>query len=329
MKNALHEKPIIGITVGDHNGIGPEVVLKALRHPSVMRICRPMLVGPAVVFEYYSRKLRIPLRAIPIVEIPSFPMSSVKIGTVTREAGRIAAGAIEAAVDLARSGVIDAIVTAPISKQALHRAGSRFPGQTEMLQRLCRTRRVAMMLVSPTMKVGLVTIHIPIRNVARRISRELIRERIEVIHRALVDDWAIRKPRLAVLGLNPHAGEGGDMGSEDRAIIGPTVKYLRESGMRIEGPFPADSFFGRYTPGTYDAVIAMYHDQGLIPLKMSSFGNGVNVTAGLPIVRTSPDHGTAFDIAGRGIADPGSMIAAIVLAARIAHNRHRSQSHRR
>lgn len=325
MKNT-HEKPIIGITVGDPNGVGPEVVLLALRHRTVMRNCRPMLVGPAGVFQYYSRKLGIPLRAVPIVEIPSFPKFSVKTGTVTREAGGIASRAIEAAVDLARSGFIDAIVTAPVSKQALHRAGSRFPGQTEMLQRLCRTRRVAMMLVSPTMKVGLVTIHTPIRNVARRITRDLILERVHVIHEALVQDWAIRSPRLAVLGLNPHAGEGGDIGTEDRTIIAPTVKHLRKGGMKIEGPFPADSFFGRYTAGHYDAVIAMYHDQGLIPLKMSSFNNGVNVTAGLPIVRTSPDHGTAFDIAGRGIANPGSMVAAIALAARIANNRRRRWS---
>jgi 4-hydroxythreonine-4-phosphate dehydrogenase len=142
-----------------------------------------------------------------------------------------------------------------------------------------------------------------------------------VVHQALVQDWAIRAPRIGVLGLNPHAGEGGDIGSEERAIVGPAIRQLQDGGMKIEGPFPADSFFGRYTPGDFDAVMAMYHDQGLIPLKMSSFGTGVNVTAGLPIVRTSPDHGTAFDIAGRGIANAGSMVAAIALAARIATNR--------
>jgi 4-hydroxythreonine-4-phosphate dehydrogenase len=225
------------------------------------------------------------------------------------------------AVEMAMRQLIDAVVTAPVSKKALHMAGYRFPGQTEMLQRLTRSANVAMMLVSDAMRVGLVTIHLPIRQVARALTSALLRDKIETIHQTLLTDWRIANPRLAVLGLNPHAGENGDIGTEEKTVIVPVVRRLQARGMDVHGPFAADGFFGRYTPGTYDAVIAMYHDQGLIPLKMSSFGTAVNVSAGLPIVRTSPDHGTAFDIAGKGIADPRSMIEAIRCAARIAANR--------
>ena len=217
--------------------------------------------------------------------------------------------------------MVNAIVTAPISKEAQHKAGSKFPGHTELLQHLTSSERVAMMLVSPAMRIGLVTIHIPLSEVSTTLSRVFLRERIETIHNALVTDWRIRKPKLAILGLNPHAGENGEIGSEERKTIRPVIQALRNGGMNIQGPFPADGFFGTYRRGSYDAIIAMYHDQGLIPLKMSSFEKGVNVTVGLPIVRTSPDHGTAFDIAGRGIANPSSMTMAIKLAAEIATNR--------
>jgi len=339
-------KPRIAITVGDYNGIGPEVVLKGITHPSLSNVCTPILVGPEDVFSFYAKRLGIRIRLSSVdmngntkemrlrERRDGFVACVTPIGTgrvriapgrIAAGAGRLAALAIEKAVELACTGAVHGIVTAPVSKQALHRAGVKFPGQTEMLQYLSSSRHVAMMLVSDTMRVGLATMHIPIREVSRMLTRSLLRDRISVIHRALVTDWRIRSPRLAVLGLNPHAGEGGDIGKEDKLVIAPVIRKFRESNIHVDGPFPADSFFGRFSPDTYDAVVAMYHDQGLIPLKMSSFGKAVHVSAGLSIVRTSPDHGTAFDIAGKGIADPGSMIEAITLAVRISRNRRMMQ----
>lgn len=328
-------RPIVAITVGDFNGIGPEVTLKSVRHPSVRAVCMPLLVGPMDVFSYYARRLRLPLQfatfdgsfpAKPTVlslVAPAVELSQRDIdpGTLSPEAGRIAAEAIAKAVELVKSGTAHALVTAPVSKQALHLAQVDFPGQTEMLQRLSDSPTVAMMLVYDSLRVGLATIHIPIRKVSEMLSRPLLRERIITIFNALRTDWRIRSPRLAVLALNPHASEGGDIGTEDLEVVGPVVDELRKARLKIEGPFPADAFFGRYKPSMYDAIVAMYHDQGLIPLKMASSGRAVNISVGLNIVRTSPDHGTAFDIAGKGIADPGSMIEAIRLAAQIAMNR--------
>lgn len=314
-------KPVIAITIGDCNGIGPEIVLKSAQDRLLRRICSPILVGPVEAVEFYAKRLKLPLPSFPIVESSTLTRSQIIPGLISARSGRAAARAVEAAVDLAEAGLVQAIVTAPISKHALHRAGIRFPGHTEMLQHLTKAKRTAMMLVSESLRVGLVTIHVPLKRVSSLLTRKLLRQRIEVIHQALLMDWQINHPRIAVLGLNPHAGEAGDIGTEDKRITAPVVRTLAGLKMHISGPFPADGFFARYVPGSYDAIVAMYHDQGLIPLKMSAKGKAVNVTAGLPIVRTSPDHGTAFDIAGKGIADPGSMIEAIKLAVRIAARR--------
>lgn len=342
MSGVLTHRPLIAITVGDFNGIGPEVVLKSISQRSVRAFATPLLVGPTSVFRHYARMLRTPMRfravqlseifespdwvtdnstrTIPVLE-PSKASPPIHPGTISRLAGSVAAGAIEWAVLLAQMGIVDAIVTAPVSKQAIHKAGVRFPGQTEMLQELTSAPRVGMMLVSRTMRIGLVTTHVPMHRVASTITPTLLRDQIMLFYHALLADWAISKPKVAVLGLNPHAGEGGDVGTEEKIIVTPVIKRLQRSGLDVTGPFPADSFFGRYRPGTYDAVIAMYHDQGLIPLKQSSFGRAVNVSVGLPVIRTSPDHGTAFDIAGKGVADPGSMIEAMKLARLILRNR--------
>lgn len=328
-------KPIIAITVGDHNGIGPEVALKSVLSEKVRRLCTPLLVGPPEVFQFYARRFQLSLTLEPFSEIslqsgrrkiipilaPKAGHVNILPGKISASAGRIASSAIASAVELARADKVSGIVTAPVSKKAMHIAGISFPGQTEMLQHLTKSGNVAMMLVSDAMRVGLITIHIPIRKVASILNRRLLRDRITVIHNSLRNDWRIRNPRIAVLGLNPHAGEDGDIGTEEQDIISPTLQELRKQRMSIDGPFPADAFFGRYTSGKYDGIVAMYHDQGLIPLKMSSFGSGVNFTAGLNIVRTSPDHGTAFDIAGKGVANPQSMIEAISLAVTIAQNR--------
>ncbi len=336
-------KPVIAITVGDINGIGPEVALKCVRSRSLQDRCTPVLIGPRSAFAYYAAKLKIPVRfrpvdpeelrlarkpagsrMVPIIEPDPGDSPDVTPGKLTEAGGRIAARAIELAARLALSQRVDAVVTAPVSKQALHLAGVPFPGHTEMLQHLTSSPRVAMMLVSRTLRVGLATIHLPLARVSDALTADVLRHCIEVVHEALRVDWRIDSPSIAVLGLNPHAGEGGDIGTEEARVIIPVMKELCASGLPLEGPFPADSFFGLYAPGRYDAVIAMYHDQGLIPLKMKAFRTAVNVTAGLPIVRTSPDHGTAFPIAGTGRADHRSMAEAIALACRIARNRHRA-----
>jgi 4-hydroxythreonine-4-phosphate dehydrogenase len=326
-------KPTIAITVGDYNGIGPEVSLKAIATPLVRRLCTPVLVGPPGVYERVASRLALRIRFLPFSSAGDGRGRAVQIldpgggpvrfspGRLSAAAGAAAGAAIRASVALVLGGGARALVTAPVSKHALHLAGINSPGQTELLQRLTHSPHVAMMLVNSSLRVGLVTIHTPLRNVPRELTGALLRERITVIHRALRTDWRIRSPRLAVLALNPHAGEGGDIGNEEQRVIIPVITSLREDGLRLEGPFPADAFFARYEPGTYDAVIAMYHDQGLIPLKMSARGHAVNVSVGLPLVRTSPDHGTAFDIAGRSIADPASMIEAIRTAVTLASRR--------
>lgn len=340
------KKPIIGITVGDPNGIGPEVALKCLLPGSgVHDVCVPVLFGPAEVFRTaaHRSRSRIEVRFHPLEEalapepdsqhsprntvrafiapLPHPRGFTVNPGAVSARAGRIAADAIRAAVQAARAGVIRAVVTAPVSKHALHRAGVRFPGQTEFLQHLTGSPRVAMILAAGEFRVGLATIHVPLRHVSRLLTRARLASRIETIHEALVRDWGIRNPSVAVLGLNPHAGEAGDLGGEEQRVIEPVLRALRRGGMDLHGPFPADAFFGRGLHRRYSAVVAMYHDQGLIPLKMAAQGTAVNVSVGLPIVRTSPDHGTGFDIAGSWRADPSSMIGAVRLAARIARAR--------
>jgi 4-hydroxythreonine-4-phosphate dehydrogenase len=335
-------KPVIAITVGDFNGIGPEVALKSASSPAIRRLCTPLLIGPLDAYRSYARGLQMNLRfevwnrrrpapSGSIAVDPALASRSVRVkpGTLSAVAGRIAVQAIERAVDLIRTGEADAMVTAPVSKRALHRAGMDAPGQTELLQRLSGSRRVAMMLVAPRLRVGLVTIHVPVAEISRLLTRELLRERITVIHGALLRDWGIPSPRIAVLGINPHAGEGGDIGREERVIIQPALRQLQHRGMHVEGPFPADAFFARFRQETYDAVVAMYHDQGLIPFKMIARGRGVNYSAGLPIVRTSPDHGTGFDIAGSGKADPRSMKEAIRLAVAIASRRSGENMRRR
>jgi 4-hydroxythreonine-4-phosphate dehydrogenase len=339
-------KPSIAITVGDCNGIGPEVTLKAIASARVRRRCYPLLVGPERVFREVRRSLRLPVRFLIVSQrferdeivaspphIPLLPSSVIapevfQPGRETPAAGEAAAQAIRAAVTLVSTGLADAIVTAPIAKHVMRQTGFAFPGHTEFLQHLTGTPEVAMMLVSRGMRVGLVTIHEPLRSVPSSITRDLILAKAHLVLEALRRDWGIRNPRLALLGLNPHAGESGTLGNEEQSLLIPAVQTLRKEGYVCEGPFPADAFFARYRQGSWGAVLAMYHDQGLIPLKMSARGRGVNVTAGLPIIRTSPDHGTAFDIAGKGIADPTSMEEAILLAAELTNNRRKSDQRR-
>ena len=335
-------KPLLAITVGDCNGIGPEIVLKAAMSSRVRRRCSLLLVGPERAFREVRKSLRLPLRFLVAGDevereelLASPPHVALFVsseigpevfhpGALRPEAGEAASLAIRAAVTLAMKGVVDGVVTAPIAKIVMQREGVRFPGHTEFLQHLTGAPEVAMMLVCRGLRVGLVTIHEPLRAVPSLLSTALVLGKAHLVLHALRTDWGIAQPRLALLGLNPHAGESGMLGSEEETVLRPALKLLQAAGEICEGPFPADAFFARYRRGAWDAVLAMYHDQGLIPLKTMARGKGVNVTAGLPIVRTSPDHGTAFDIAGKGVADPSSMEEAILLAATLANNRRTS-----
>jgi 4-phospho-D-threonate 3-dehydrogenase / 4-phospho-D-erythronate 3-dehydrogenase len=286
-------KPRVGITVGDPAGIGPEIAAKAVADARVLELCDPILYG----------------RADPEASIPH--------GRVSAAAGRAAYEAIVSAVDDARAGRIHAVATAPINKEAFAAAGLHWRGHTDLLAHLTGSSRGVMMFHSEPLRVVLATVHIPLRDVPAALTQSVMEATIDVTA-AELPRFGLAAPRIAVCGLNPHAGEHGLLGGEEEAAIVPAIEACRARGLRVEGPLPADTVFVRAVRGEFDVVIACYHDQGLIPVKLAAFGKAVNVTLGLPIVRTSVDHGTAFDIAGKGIADPSSMIEAVRLAARLA-----------
>jgi 4-hydroxythreonine-4-phosphate dehydrogenase len=324
--------------MGDYNGIGPEVVLKSIRSASVTRICSPLLVGSPDVFAHYARGLGFKMKfetgndllsssagsAIRVIQPGGALPSKIKPGKVSRESGAEAARALRLALGLCIGGRVEGMVTAPVSKEAMFLSGYRHPGQTEFLAARTHARSSAMLLIANSLRVSLATVHLPLREVASALSAGLILTKLKVVTASLRTDFGIKSPSIAVLGLNPHAGEKGRMGREEERIIGPALEKARRMGIHARGPFPADGFFGSGSHRSFDAVLAMYHDQGLIPLKLTGFDTGVNFTAGLPIVRTSPDHGTAFDIAGKGLANPGSMIEAIRLAVSVIANRRRA-----
>jgi 4-hydroxythreonine-4-phosphate dehydrogenase len=301
-------------------------MLGALADERVTNICRPAIVGSArVIAEYLAAlptadasirgdALSVAGRSHPIIDIPS--EAELSLGTVDPLAGRLAGDAIIHATRMAIDGDADAVVTMPISKKAITEGGHHFPGHTELIASMTGGTPL-MILMTEGMRVGLLTIHIPLARVPGSITRELVIDRVRQLERSLRVDFGAAAPRMAMLGLNPHAGEEGLLGSEEIETIIPALDELRSDRIGIEGPFPADGFFARFVPGEYDGILACYHDQGLIPLKFFARGGGVNFTANLPIVRTSPDHGTAFAIAGRGIADPRSTIEATVAAVRI------------
>ncbi|MBW7888117.1 MAG: 4-hydroxythreonine-4-phosphate dehydrogenase PdxA [Bacteroidetes bacterium] len=328
-------KSNIAITIGDFNGIGPEVTLKSLKNNFVKRNISPILIGSYDIFQYYNSFFKVNLSLTPIdslktavkenqiavLNVHSANEKNIQFGKTAPDAGVCAGLALEKAIKLCNEKEVDAIVTAPVSKEALSYAGYNFPGQTEMLALLTRSDKVTMMLLSKTMRVALATVHLPIKKIIDNISIDRLLDKLETVHHSLRNDFGIAAPRLAVLGLNPHAGENGTIGSEEKEIILPALKLAQEKSLSVAGPFSADGFFGSQAYKQYDAVLAMYHDQGLIPLKMSGFDEGINFSAGLKIIRTSPDHGTAYDIAGKGTANPGSMIAALELAHSIVQRR--------
>lgn len=283
-------KPRIGITAGDPAGIGPEIARKAAADARVLEVCDPVIYGMTDGF---------------------------RPGVLSADAGRAAYDAIVRAVDDAQGGAIAAIATAPINKEAFALAGLPWKGHTDLLAHLTHTLRVAMMFHSEPLRVVLATVHVPLAEVPRALTRETVDFTIDLTAREL-RRFGYPRPRLALAGLNPHAGEHGVIGREDEEVLRPAVDACRARGVDITGPWPGDTVFGRAVRGEFDAVVACYHDQGLIPVKLLAFGTAVNVTLGLPIVRTSVDHGTAFDIAGRGVADHSSLVEAIRLAARLA-----------
>jgi 4-hydroxythreonine-4-phosphate dehydrogenase len=287
--------PRIAITVGDPAGIGPEIAAKAAADARVLAVCRPLVYGPDDLARFAP-------------------------GQVSADAGRAAYETLVRAVDDARAGRVEAIATAPINKLAFARAGLPWPGHTDLLAHLCGVDRVVMMFHAASLKVALVTVHIPLADVPRQLTFDAVTGTIDLVAREL-PGFGIAKPRLALAGVNPHAGEDGVLGDEEGAVLAPAVAACRARGIDVTGPIPGDTVFVRAARGEFDLVVACYHDQGLIPVKLLAFGTAVNVTLGLPIVRTSVDHGTAFDIAGQGKADPGSMIEAVLLAAQLAQTR--------
>ena len=291
-------KPRIAITVGDPAGIGPEIAAKAAADERVRAVCEPILYGPPADQRFEP-------------------------GVLSAEAGRAAYDAICAAVNDSIAGRVGGIATAPINKLAFARAGLPWKGHTDLIGHLTGSSRVAMMFWSDPLKVVLATVHVPLAAVPSSLTRDLVDDIIDLTAREL-PAFDIARARLAVAGLNPHAGEEGLLGDEEERVLVPAIQAARSRGIDIDGPFPGDTVFVRAVAGDFDAVIACYHDQGLIPVKLMAFGHAVNVTLGLPIVRTSVDHGTAFDIAGRDMANPSSMIEAVLLAAKLARARVRT-----
>jgi 4-hydroxythreonine-4-phosphate dehydrogenase len=288
-------KPRIAITVGDPAGIGPEIAERARDDSRVQAACEPLLYAPP-------------------------HLQAFTPGQLSAAGGRAAYECIVRAVADARDGVVHGIATAPINKLGFAQAGLPWKGHTDLLAHLCGVEQVRMLFHARELNVVLATVHVPLADVPRLLTRELVRDTI-AITAAAMPHFGIERPRLAVAGLNPHAGEEGLLGGEEQSVIGPAVADAKAAGIDVAGPLPGDTVFGRAARGEFDVVVACYHDQGLIPVKLLAFGRAVNVTIGLPIVRTSVDHGTAFDIAGQGRADPSSMIEAVLLAARLARAR--------
>ena len=333
-------RPILGVTMGDASGAGPEITVKALTRPEIRALCRPIVIGDAGVFRQAARIVGrdVPIRAIndiatashdeaviEVLEQHSVDLSQLRFAQVQAMAGRAAYLSVEKAVELALAGHIAAIVTAALHKEALNAAGYDFPGHTEILAHLCGVRSVTMLLVAGAFRVSHVSTHCSLRQAVERAQTPRIAQVIRITDEA-VRRLGIPSPRIAVAGLNPHCGENGLFGDEDDTQVRPAVEVVQAEGVNVVGPIPPDTVFTRMKNGQYDAVVAMYHDQGHIAVKVLAFDEGVNVTLGLPIIRTSVDHGTVFGKAGKGTATDTSMVEALRLAAKMAAGlAHRSQ----
>ncbi|MFV8335656.1 4-hydroxythreonine-4-phosphate dehydrogenase PdxA [Flavobacterium sp. RSP29] len=330
MKKA--ENIIVGISIGDLNGIGSEVVLKTFEDSRMLELCTPVIFANVKLLSFVKKSFQSASLLHGIDKLDQIIPGKINVLNLWREsvdlnlgvsdpkAGEYAIKSFVAATKALKDGLVDVLVTAPINKYNIQSEDFKFPGHTDYLDQELEGNAL-MLMVQDNLRVGLLTDHIPLSEVASHLTEELIVRKIETVKQSLIRDFSINKPKIAVLGLNPHCGDGGVIGTEDDLIIKPTLKKIFEKGTLVFGPFAADGFFGSNQYEKYDAIIAAYHDQGLIPFKTLSFGNGVNYTAGLNKIRTSPDHGTAYDIAGKGVADFNSFKEAVYLAIDIYHSR--------
>lgn len=322
--------------MGDPAGIGPEVIAKALSGSRLRNVCRSIVIGSLPVMERAIKALGLKLNVlrvdghgtqaprrgtVAVLDPLEPPLGRFKPGTAGVETGAASVAFIKKAVELAQIGCIDGMVTAPINKEAINMAGCRYPGHTELLADLTHASESGMMIVGGPLRIMFVTTHVAIRELSSLLTQEKIEKAIRLAQLALTTLFGIKRPRIGVAALNPHAGEHGLFGDEEARVILPAARAAQKEGILASDPLPADTLFGKAAKGSFDGVVALYHDQGLIPLKLVAFGTCVNLTVGLPIIRTSVDHGTAFDIVGKGIADPGSLIEAVKLAARIVSRR--------
>ena len=326
------ENIIVGISIGDLNGIGSEVVLKTFEDSRMLEFCTPVIFANVKIISFVKKTFESTSAIHGIDTLEQIVVGKINVLNVWREnvdlnfginddkVGKYAIKSFVIATKALKEGKIDVLVTAPINKYNIQSDEFKFPGHTDYLNQELEGNAL-MFMVQDTLRVGLLTDHIPVNEVASHLTEDLIKRKIETIKQSLIQDFSINKPKIAVLGLNPHAGDGGVIGKEDDTILKPIIKKLFEKGTMVFGPYPADGFFGNSQYEKFDAVIAAYHDQGLIPFKTLSFGNGVNYTAGLNKVRTSPDHGTAYDIAGKGIANHNSFKEAVFLAIDIYNSR--------
>ncbi len=327
-----NHKVRVGISIGDFNGIGPEIIMKSLKDKTITDFFTPIIFGSGKLFTYQKNIFKLNLNFNYITEASQAQNgklnmlnlvkdnSNVELGKPSEESTKMAIDSLEAATEALMKGEIDVLVTAPINKDEMVKMGFKHAGHTGYFEEKFNKKGL-MFLVTDDLKVAVSTHHIPISQVAENISKEKIKKQIRALHQTLIEDFSISKPKIAVLGLNPHSGDGGVIGNEEIEIISPAIKELSDQGILAFGPFPADSFFQPNKYRSFDAVLAMYHDQGLAPFKTLAYEEGVNYTAGLPFIRTSPDHGVAYDIAGKNIADEQSFMEAIFTAIKIFKNR--------
>jgi len=328
------EKPIIGITTGDINGIGPEIIIKALSDNRILDLCIPIVFSSNKVINYYRRIVtEHPLNFNSTKEMDKLNLKQVNVfncweeevsiqpGILSETGGKYAVRSLQVAAQCLKDGQLDALVTGPIHKSNTHTAQFPYTGHTPFFKDSFGAKDVLMLLYSNSLRVALATEHVPVSQVAGMITTELLQSKFNLLRESLVKDFGIDKPRIAILGLNPHAGDEGQIGNEEQTVIRPFIEQLKQQGHLVFGPYSADAFFAKGNHQQFDAVLAMYHDQGLIPFKTLAQGEGVNFTAGLPVVRTSPDHGTAFDIAGKNLADPSSFLEAIFQAISLVRQR--------
>ncbi|UKB83533.1 4-hydroxythreonine-4-phosphate dehydrogenase PdxA [Chryseobacterium sp. MEBOG06] len=327
-----NHKVRVGISIGDFNGIGPEIIMKSLKDKTITDFFTPVIFGSGKLFTYQKNIFKLNLNFNYVNEASQAQAGklnmvnltkenvNVELGVPTEESTRMAIDSLEAATEALIKGDIDVLVTAPINKDEMVKMGFKHAGHTGYFEEKFNKKGL-MFLVTEDLKVAVSTHHIPIAQIAENISKEKIKKQIRVLNQTLIEDFCIQKPKIAVLGLNPHAGDGGVIGTEEIEIIAPAIKELSDNGILTFGPFPADSFFQPNKYKNFDAVLAMYHDQGLAPFKTLAYEEGVNYTAGLPFIRTSPDHGVAYDIAGKNVADEQSFTEAIFTAIKIFKNR--------